>query len=378
MIQPFSVHIAESALADMRKRLMNTRWTDEVTNTGWSNGTSLAYMKELANYWIHAFDWRKTEREINSYPNYMADIDGCKIHFIHVKGKGQKRIPLIMTHGWPGSFLEMMKVIPLLTQHQPLSFDLVIPSLMGYGFSQKITETGCNSIFVADLWHKLMLKLGYEQYGAQGGDVGAGVSMIMASRYPDHMIGLHLNFISGAFKPYLQTGEALSPEVIAFQQYLAEWIDKDGAYSHQHRTKPLTLAYGLNDSPTGLCAWIIEKFQRWSDNNGQIESVFTKDELLSNVSLYWLTESIHSSIRIYNESSKAPFVFGKNDFIKVPTALAKFPKELPIPPRSYIEKAFNIQRWTEMPVGGHFAAMEQPMLLAGDVIDFFKEITEIQ
>ena len=206
------------------------------------------------------------------------------------------------------------------------------------------------------------------------GDIGSGVSSWLALQHPDSIIGIHLNYIPGSYKPYIKEKEQLSEEVLSFQEFASTWAAKEGAYVQVHSTKPLTLAYGLNDSPVGLCAWIIEKFNSWSDNNGNIENVFTKQQLLANVTLYWVTQTIYSSIRIYLENRKRPLIFAANDFIKVPVGLAKFPKELPIPPRSYIEKGFNIQRWTEMPVGGHFAAMEQPDLLAKDIFDFFTEI----
>ena len=290
---------------------------------------------------------------------------------MHIKGKGKKSIPLIITHGWPGSFLEMMKLIPLLTEDKDVSFDLVIPSIIGFGYSSPSKVEGCNSAFVADLWHKLMTELDYEKYGAQGGDIGSGVSSWLSLKYPENVIGLHLNYISGSYKPYLKDEEQLSEEVVAFQKFALDWYSKEGAYSYIQSTKPLTMAYGLNDSPVGLCAWIIEKFNSWSDNNGNINTIFTNDELLANITLYWITKTIHSSIRMYNENSKLPLQFGKNDFIKVPVGFAKFPKELPTPPRSYIEKSFNITHWTEMPEGGHFAGMEQPNLLAKDIKKFF-------
>jgi len=374
MIKPFSVNVPQSILDDLKLRLMLTRWPDELSGSAWNYGADLSYMKELKEYWQHSFDWRKVEREINAYPNFMADIDGYQIHFMHIKGKGKRSLPLIITHGWPGSFLEMMKLIPLLTENADFSFDLVIPSIPGFGFSGKPTEPGCNSAIVADLWHQLMTTLGYDRYGAQGGDIGSGVSTWLALKYPSNLIGLHLNYISGSYKPYLKEGEQLTEEVIAFQQTVAEWSAREGAYAHLHATKPLTAAYGLNDSPVGLCAWIIEKFNSWSDNGGDIENVFTKDELLANVTLYWITQTIHSSMRMYNENSKNPMVFGQNDYISVPLAFAEFPKELPTPPRSYIEKGFNVRHWTSMPAGGHFAAVEQPDLLSKDLLYFFSEL----
>ncbi|GHB54743.1 epoxide hydrolase family protein [Persicitalea jodogahamensis] len=371
MIQPFVANIPQSILDDLKLRIRSTRWPDEITDSGWTYGANLSYMKELAEYWSNTFDWRKIEEEINSFPNFIAEIDGYKVHFLHIKGKGKKSIPLIITHGWPGSFVEMMKLIPLLTDDESLSFDLVIPSVIGFGFSDKPTKPGCNSEFVAELWFKLMNNLGYEKFGAQGGDIGSGISTWLALNYPENVIGLHLNYVAGSYKPFIPQNEQLSGDVHEFQKYASEWSVKEGAYAHQQSSKPITLAYGLNDSPVGLCAWIIEKFNGWSDNKGNIENAFSKDELLANVTLYWVTQTIHSSIRIYNENSKHPLQFGQNDFVKIPVAFAKFPKELPTPPRAYIEKGFNIQRWTEMPNGGHFAAMEQPELLAKDIIDFF-------
>lgn len=375
MIEPFKVDIPQPALDDLKSRLKNTRWTDAITDAGWNLGANILYMKELLDYWQNQFDWRKVENEINAYPNFMANIDGLKIHFIHIKGKGKKSIPLIITHGWPGSFLEMMKLVPLLTTDLEFSFDLVIPSVIGFGFSDKTNQPGCNSAFVAALWHKLMVGLGYHKYGAQGGDIGSGISSWLSLKHPENIIGLHLNYISGAYKPYLKEGEQLSQEVVAFQKTVAKWSADEGAYAYMHSTKPITLAYGLNDSPVGLCAWIIEKFNGWSDNKGNVENIFTKDEMLANVTLYWLTQTIHSSIRIYNENSKKPFILGENEFVKVPVGFVKFPKELPTPPRLYIEKGFNIQHWTEMPAGGHFAAMEQPNLLAADITYFFKALS---
>lgn len=374
MIKPFTADVSQQVLDDLKQRLNLTRWPDEIIASDWNYGANLSYMKELIAYWRDTFDWRKVENEINTYPNFIADIDGHQVHFMHIKGKGKQSVPLIITHGWPGSFLEMMKLIPLLTENPDNSFDLVIPSIPGFGFSSKAVHPGCNSEFVADLWHQLMTGLGYQHYGAQGGDIGAGVSSWLSLKYPEHVIGLHLNYISGSYKAYLREGEQLSEEVVAFQKTGAEWSAKEGAYVQIHSTKPLTAAYGLNDSPAGLCAWIIEKFNSWSDNNGNIENVFTKDELLANVTLYWIMQTIHSSMRIYNENSKKPLAFGKNDFIKVPVGFAEFPKELPTPPRAYVEKSFNIQHWTSMPAGGHFAAAEQPVLLADDLISFFSKL----
>jgi pimeloyl-ACP methyl ester carboxylesterase len=370
MITEFKCDIPQSAIDDLRSRLRQTRWTDEIKRSGWQYGASLSYISELADYWLNSFDWRKVEDEINQYPNYIAELDGTKIHFLHVKGKGKKSVPLVITHGWPGSFLEMNKLIIPLTTNPELSFDLIIPSIPGFGFSQKINVPGCNLWFIADLWVKSIRELGYEKVLAQGGDFGAGISTALALKYPGNLLGLHLNYIPGSYFPFLAETEKFTEEEILSQKKAEAWSAAEGAYSHQHRTKPLTLAYGLNDSPVGLCAWIVEKFYGWSDCNGDIETVFTKDELLANVSLYWFTGTIHSSIRLYNENSKAPLRFTKNDFVNTPTAIARFHKEEPFPARKFIERGYNIQHWTDIPKGGHFAAMEQPALLANDIIQF--------
>jgi pimeloyl-ACP methyl ester carboxylesterase len=371
----FKATIPDIAMEDLKSRIKRTRWPDEIAGSGWEAGTNLGYLRELCDYWCEQYSWRNTEAAINAQPNFIAEINGFKIHFIHVKGKGKKSIPLIITHGWPGSFLEMMKLIPLLTNDPVFSFDLVIPSVIGFGFSEKAVQPGCNSAFVADLWHKLMAGLGYTRYGAQGGDIGAGISSWLTMKYPKNVIGLHLNYISGSYQPYLHPGEVLEKDVAEFKQMAAKWSAREGAYAAIQATKPQTLAYGLNDSPVGLCAWMLEKFQSWSDNKGKLDNMISKDELLGNISLYWFTQTLPSSIRIYQENSKAPLVFGRNNYIKTPVAFARFPKEIPTPPRSFIEKGYNIRQWTAMPAGGHFATLEQPALLSEDIKQFFHQIS---
>ena len=373
-IYPFQIKIPEEALINLRSRIVQTRWPDEIENSGWHFGAGLSYMRELADYWANKFNWRKIENDINNYPNFIAEIDGCRIHFLHIKGGNPDSIPIILLHGWPGSFLEMMKLIPLLTENFNLTFNLVIPSLMGYGFSQKITGSGCNVQFMSDLFCKLMRELGYEKFGVHGGDFGSGIGMSLALKFPQNIIGLHINNIESYYKPFTEPGTLLSEDEIQYEKESNEWYEKEGSYSHQQSTKPLTLAYALNDSPAGLCAWIIEKFYSWSDCKGNLENIFSKDELLANVTLYWLTETIHSSIRLYSESRNAPLIFGKNDFVKVPTAIVRLPKEDPFPPREYIERGFNIVQWTDLPAGGHFAAMEQPEALSKDIVTFFSRL----
>ena len=374
MIEKFKVDIPQSELDDLKERIKKTRWPDEINNSEWKYGTNLSYLKELADFWIKEFNWRTIEKNINAYPNFIATIDGTKIHFLHVKSKTKNAIPILITHGWPGSFLEMIKIIPYLTDSEDLAFDLVIPSIIGFGFSEKPTDHGSDYGYNADVWHKLMIKLGYNQYGLQGGDIGAGISIKIAQKYPDNIIGLHLNYISDSFKPYVKENQNLDTNLKKFRKRINKWNEKEGAYASIQSTKPLSLAYGLNDSPIGLCGWIIEKFNAWSDNDGHIENSFTKQELLANVTLYWLTQTIHSSTRMYHEISLNPLKFGKDDFVRIPVGFANFPKEIPIPPRAYIEKGLHIVHWTDISKGGHFPALEQPELLADDIIKFFKNL----
>lgn len=378
MIKKIEIQIEQSYLDNLKSKLMLTRWPDELEGSGWTYGASLGYMKELHAYWTNYFNWRNTESEINRYGNFIANIDGYKIHFLHIKGKGEKSFPLILTHGWPYSFLEMLKLIPLLAENKDMSFDLVIPSMPGYGFSQKIVQPGCNVSFIADLWHKLMLELGYEKYGVQGGDFGAGVSTALSMKYPENVTGMHLNYIPGNYVPVLEENEEFSADENSYLDLEEEWYSREGGYSLEQNTKPLTLAYGLNDSPMGLCAWIIEKMYGWADCRGYIGNVFSMDDLLSNVTLYWITETIHSSIRLYNENSKNPLIIGKDSFINIPVGIAHFRYEDPFPPRRFIERGFNIQHWSEFPVGGHFPAMEYPSLLAGDITSFFSKILKAE
>ena len=374
MIKKIKIEIDQPFLDDLKAKLKLTRWPDEIENSGWTYGASLSYMKELTDYWVNYFDWRKTESEINKYGNFIAQIDGYNIHFLHIKGKGEKSVPIILTHGWPSSFLEMLKIIPLLTENENTSFDLVIPSMMGYGFSQKITQPGCNVTFMAELWHKLMTELGYEKYGVHGGDFGAGVSTALAMKYPENVTGLHINYIPGNYVPVLEENEEFTKEENDYLDAEEEWYSREGGYSLEQNTKPLTLAYSLNDSPVGLCAWIVEKMYGWAECNGYIGSVFSKDELLSNVTLYWITETIHSSVRLYNENSKNPLIIGKESYIKIPVGIAHFRHESPFPPRKFIERGFNIQHWSDFPSGGHFPAIEKPELLAEDIRTFFSKI----
>ena len=289
-------------------------------------------------------------------------------------------MPLILTHGWPGSFAEMLQIIPLLTHPAAHgfdaadSFDVVAPGLPGFGFSDKPANEGMNAYRVAGIWIDLMRALGYDRFAAQGGDLGAGVSTALGLRHSPHMIGIHLNFIPGSYRPHIAADTVLTPAEQEFAARAAQWRDQNGAYAHLQGTRPQTPAYALNDSPAGLAAWILEKFREWSDCGGDLYSRFSRDELLTNVTLYWMTETISSSFRMYYENRRAPLHFAEGDFVHSPCAIACFPKEIAIPPRTWVERGYNVQRWTEMPRGGHFAAAEEPVLLADDIRAFFRNL----
>lgn len=380
-IERFMISVPDAVLADLSRRLEATRWPDEIPNTGWESGTNLAYMKALTAYWRTAYDWRRQEAALNALAQYRIALDGLRIHFVHERGKGPKPVPLIVTHGWPGSFVEMTKLIPLLTDPAAHggdandAFDVVVPSLPGYGFSDHPRERGMDPARIAALWTRLMAELGYGRFGAQGGDWGSAVSSAIGLNHAEQVIGIHLNYIAGRF---LLGGTLNDPQQDALaSRYLAElrnWWDSEGGYNHQQATKPQTLSFALNDSPVGLAAWIIEKFWRWSDCGGDIESVLTRDELLTNVMTYWVAEAMPSSVRLYYESRERPLRLSAENCVAPPVAVALFPKEIPMPPRALAERGFNIARWTEMPKGGHFAAMEQPELLAHDIREFFRAL----
>lgn len=380
-VEPFTVRIPQTTLDDLQARLARTRWPDEIVDSGWEPGANLAYMKQLVMYWQTQFDWRVQEKLINSFKHFRASIDGLNIHFVHERGRGPSPLPLIITHGWPGSFLEMLKIIPLLTDPANYgadpadSFDVIVPSMPGYGFSDRPVRPGMNAFAIADIWLRLMEGLGYQRFAAQGGDWGASVSTCLGFAYPGNVVGIHLNYIPGSFKPYL--GPGVSDLSEAEQEFLADnelWWQSEGGYAHVQRTKPQTLAYALTDSPAGLAAWIVEKFREWGDCDGDVEKRFSKDELLTNVTLYWVTETIHSSTRLYHESARRPLHFGNGARIQVPCGVAKFLKEAPFPPREWVERCYDVQRWTEFPRGGHFAALEEPESLASDIRAFFRPL----
>ena len=384
-VERFTIAISDATLHDLRSRLANTRWPDEIDGIGWQQGAALDYIRSLVDYWRERFDWRAQESALNRFVQFRADVSGEKIHFIHERAKNGRGLPLVFTHGWPGSFIEAVKLIPLLTDPESHgapaedAFDIVVPSLPGYGFSPAPTAAGMNSYVIAELWGELMSGLGYERFAAQGGDWGASVATWLGLLVPSRVAGIHLNYIPGSYEPpRAADGSDLAPEERAFLESRDKWLDAEGAYGHMQGTKPQTAAYALNDSPAGLCAWIAEKFRDWSDwhtsPQASPENAISRDTLLTNISIYWFTETIASSMRLYWEGRRRPVRFAPGQRVDVPVGVARFAKEEPMPPRKWVERCYNVQRWSEFPCGGHFAALEQPELLAQDIREFFRPL----
>ena len=376
-MEPFKINVEERVLIDLKQRLANTRWPGEITDSSWQYGTNLAYVKELCDYWLNEFDWRAQEQRINSFSNFVASVSGLNVHFIYEKGKGPNSIPLIITHGWPSTFAEMVDIIPMLTDpashggDESDSFDVIVPSMPGYGFSEKPSSPGVNPRVIAQMWVDLMTEtLGYEKFVAQGGDWGAAITTALGTNHSDSVDSIHLTMSStGTDVP---EGVQLSADEKKFLQHRAWWQEEEGAYGHIQRTRPQTLTYGLTDSPAGLAAWIVEKWRVWSDCDGDIESRFTKDQLLTHLTIYWVTQTIESSIRLYYESGKMEPVLPFGQKAKVPTSYAFFPVEISYPPREWLERFFDLKRYTKMTSGGHFAATEEPQLLVQDIRDSFR------
>ena len=377
--EPFKINVADAVLTDLRERLERVRWPGEIPNTAWDYGANLGYIKELVDYWRTHYDWRAHERQLNRWPQFRVTIDGQRIHYIHARGNGPKPFPLIITHGWPGSIAEFMEILGPLTDPaahggDPAdAFDVIAPSLPGYGFSDPTRDRQVNIIRIAEWFTVLMNQvLGYTRYGAQGGDWGAMVTSRLGFADAQHVAGIHLNMVGVA--PHPANRQNLSQAEQTFLKSMDKWRDEETGYQNIQGTKPQTLGFALNDSPVGLCAWITEKFRTWSDCDGAVENAYTKDQLLTNIMIYWVTQTINSSTRLYFEERHHPWRMGKDDKITVPTAIALFPKEIATPPREWAERAYNVQRWTPMPAGGHFAAMEQPKLLVEDVRAFFRAL----
>ncbi|MDX1648826.1 MAG: epoxide hydrolase [Myxococcota bacterium] len=376
-VQPFHIDVPDAVLLDLRTRLAHTRWPEPVEDAGWDYGVPPEAVKGLCTYWHDAFDWRKQEEALNRIPQFTTEIDGQRLHFLHVRSAEPDALPLVITHGWPGSVVEFLKILPLLTDpashggRREDAFHVVCPSMPGYGFSGPTRERGWDVQRVAEAEMELMRRLGYARYGAQGGDWGAMVTTQLGRLDPEHCVGIHLNMVMGFPQQDL---DGLSEKEKGWVQEAQAFQAGETGYQQIQGTKPQTLAYALHDSPAGLAAWILEKFRTWSDCGGDVESVFTKDELLTNITIYWVTGTIGSSVRLYYESMKSGRVGFTQGRVEVPTGCAIFPKEIYKLPRRWAESHYNVQHWTEMPRGGHFAAMEQPELLAEDVRAFFRSV----
>ena len=377
---PFTINVSDEVIADLRARISNTRWPEKSPATPWEQGTDLLYLQDLLAYWADGFAWRTQEDWLNSFHHFRADIDGIGIHFVHERAVSGKGIPLVLTHGWPSCFAEYLPLVPFLTNPAAHGIagpgcDVVIPSLPGYGFTERPDRTGVTSRYTADLWHRLMQGLGYRQYGAQGGDFGAAVTTFMALDNPDPMLGIHLSNLDVA--PYL--GRESRPLSQSEQAYLAQferWREDDRGYGAIQSTRPQTVGYGLNDSPAGLAAWLIEKWRAWSDSGGNLDATFSRDFLLTVVTLYWVSQTITSSMRDYADNRWLA-ALGPGDRITVPTAIAVFANQLVddgCPPREWAERLYNVRRWSPMRKGGHFAPAEQPELLARDIAAFFGDL----
>jgi pimeloyl-ACP methyl ester carboxylesterase len=378
-IRPFRVDVPQAELDDLRDRLARTRWPDDYEGVGWDYGTDLATMKELATYWRDSYDWRRQEAYLNSFPHFTAELDGEELTFIHVRGTGPDPIPLLLLHGWPDSVCRYLKLIPLLTDPAShggdpgICFDVAVPWLIGrYRGGSRAPRSGLFRHIAEQLWTLMTRELGYQRFGAAGGDGGSVIAQLLGVHHPDSVLGVHLTDL-GFTIAFAQFPDLTEAE----QRYFAElqgWSMQEGAYAMVQGTKPQTLALGLNDSPVGFAAWIIEKFRTWSDCDGRLENVYTKDELLTNVMLYWLNGPTARSVS-YREEFTSPSL-APNQQVGVPSALAVPPKDLgPIMPRELAERNLtDLRRYTVLPHGGHFAAMEYPDVVARDVRAFFADL----
>lgn len=374
-IEAFQIQVDDAVLEDLHRRLMRTRLPDQIEGTGWEYGIPVDYLRQLVEFWRDTYDWRSQEARLNGFDHNWTDIDGQRIHFIHAQSAHPDARPLLLTHGWPGSFVEFLDVIPRLTNPESYggrasdAFHVIAPSLPGYGFSEPARSRGWDVPRIARAFVALMGRLDYPDYVAQGGDWGAQVTTRIASLDPEHCAAIHLNMAPGV-PP--QSPEALTEEELADLAAMKEFAKEESGYADEQGTKPQTLGVALNDSPAGLLAWMVEKFRTWSDCDGQPENCFTREQLISNVMTYWVTETAASSARLYWENKHSSA--GAPPFVQVPTGVARYPKEVLRWPRSWVERQCNVVYWTVMERGGHFPAMEQPELFVNDLRDFFRTV----
>jgi pimeloyl-ACP methyl ester carboxylesterase len=378
--EPFRLNIPDQAITDLRERLARTRFPDQAPGEPWANGTDVRYMRELIEYWRDGFDWRAEEARLNGFPQYKVPLHGIDLHFLHVPGQGPDPCPLLLSHGWPGSVFEFLDLIPRLADPARFggisadAFTVIAPSLPGYGLSFAPGQPRFSVEAIADCFAELMVGvLGYQRFAAQGGDWGAFVTARLGYTLADLVIGIHLNLMPVRRDPSIIANP--TPEERQFADALAQWLKEETGYQWIQGTRPQTLAFALTDSPAGLAAWIIEKFRAWSDCAGDLESVFTKQQLLANISLYWFTGAIGASFWPYYARLHGPWPIPDGATVEVPTGYCEFPREMLRPPRSLAERTFtDIRTWSVMPRGGHFAAMEQPDALARELRDFFRPL----
>ncbi len=380
-MEPFTIDVPDAVLEDLQRRLEITRWPEDFANDDWRYGVNTAYLKELVDYWREGYDWRLREELMNRFSHFRTEIDRMPIHFIHEKGKGPKPMPLIMSHGWPWSFWDYEKIIEPLADPAAYggdpadAFDVIVPSLPGYGFSTPLRKTGVNFRNTADVWIALMDKLGYRRFAVQGGDWGSFISAQLGHKYPERTIGVHihtpspLDFLTMRGRDESDFSEVEKPQLEKMRRFAAEEI----GYMMLQKTKPQTPAIALNDSPAGLLGWIVEKRRRWSDCGGDVESRFSKDELIDTAMIYWVTGSFHTSARYYYEAANDPWrpSHDRTPVVESPTALAIMPGEITYPPRKWAERYYNLKQWTEFDSGGHFAVFEEPEAMATDIRKFF-------
>ena len=379
-LRPFQLAVPNSVLEDLRQRLLRTRLPDEPPLDPWSTGTSVAYLKQLLDYWRDGFDWRAQERKLNAFRQFTVEFAGIDVHFIHEDGKGPNPMPLLLSHGWPGSVIEFHKVLPMLTDPARFggdpadAFTVIAPSLPGYVFSFKPDQKRFSIEEIAEVFAALMTDvLGYKRFGAQGGDWGAFVTSRLGFAFSERMIGIHLNFLAVRRDPKMVANP--TPEEKVFLKQLNHFLKEETGYQWIQGTKPTTLAFALTDSPAGLAAWLVEKFRSWTDCDGNPETALTRDEMLIDIMLYWVTSAIGSSFWPYYARMHGPWPIPEGSTVDVPTGYVEFPKEILRPPRSVAERMYtDIRRWTVMPKGGHFAALEQPEALVEEIRAFFKPL----
>lgn len=376
-VREFTVSVSDQELADLHTRLARTRLPDQLDDTSWQYGTERQYLTELLQYWQQEFDWRAQEARLNQFDHYITEVADLDMHFIHERSRHEDAIPLLLVHGWPGSVSEFLDILPQLTNPEDPAdaFHVVAPSLPGFGFSEKPGQPGYSPERIALILAELMTALGYERYALAGGDWGAIINRHLANHFPERLIGLHSNMILAPAPADPELRSQVTAAEAEARQARAAYMENEVAYQQIQGTKPQTLGYGLNDSPAGLAAWIVEKFHGWTDMpqgpDGDIDDYFSKDDLLTNISIYWFTETITSSARIYYENRNTTPIKTMG-YIDVPTGAAVFPAEIFITPRAWAEAAYDLRHWSVMPAGGHFAALEQPGLYVNDLREFFR------